>query len=235
MKKKQLLSSDCMKKVYEMEKEDNLIIEFLTNNPFKKSQKKKIAIRGECNNAISEMILEYLESYHVPTYFVKKLDIKQMKVKKFEPIPVKVLIRNIAAGNLCDTFAIPEGKLLEYPVIEYYLKNEKLNNPMVNEYHIYALGAAAPSEINGIARMSTKINAVMKAFFKRRNLKLVDLKVEFGKIKGKIAVCDEFSIETSSIWDEQSDERFDAETIKKSSDSIEQFYKDFMKKLNISK
>ena len=235
MKKKQLISSDCLKKIYEMEKEDSLIIEFLTSNPFKKSQKKIIALRGECNNALSEMIFEYLESYHVPTYFVKKLDIRQMKVKKFEPILLKVLIRNIAAGSLCDMFAIPEGKLLEYPVIEYYLKNEKLNNPMVNEYHIYALGAATPSEINGIARMSTKINAIMKAFFKRRKLKLVDLNVEFGKIKGKVAVCGEFSIETSSIWDEQSDDRFDADTIKKSSDSIDQFYKNFMKKLNILK
>ncbi|MFC1558142.1 phosphoribosylaminoimidazolesuccinocarboxamide synthase [candidate division KSB1 bacterium] len=235
MKKKQLLSSDCLKKVYEIEKEDNFIIEFLTNNPFKKSQKKKFAIRGECNSALSEMILEYLESYHVPTYFVKKLDTKQMKVKKFEPIPIRVLIRNIVAGSLCDIFAMPEGKQLEYPVIEYYLKNEKLNNPMVNEYHIYALGAATSSEMNSIARMSTKINAVMKAFFKRRNLKLVNLKVEFGRIKGKVTVCDEFSIETSSIWDKQSDERFDAVTIKKSSDSFEQFYKNFMKKLNISK
>ena len=109
-----------------------------------------------------------------------------MIVKDYVPIPIKVLIRNIAAGKICKMYDIPEEKILEFPIIEYYLKSEKLNNPFVNEYHIYALNYANSEEMKIIRRLSSKINAILKSFFKRRNLNLVDIKVSIGRITGEL-------------------------------------------------
>lgn len=233
MKKSQLIKSDLTKKIYKSSNDDQLIIEFLDINPFKKSKKKKITSRGECNNGTSALILEILESYHVPTYFLQKSGVKEMIVKNYVRIPIKIIIRNITAGNLCKKYNIPEGKILDYPIIEYYLKNEKLNDPFVNEYYIYALNYANPEEMKTIVRMSSKINAILKSFFKRRNLNLVDIKLEFGRIKGKTVVCDEISPETCTIWDIQTDEKYDLETMTNNPDSADQIYKTIIEKMKI--
>lgn len=235
MKKPQLINSDVSKKVYKSDREDQLIIEFLDDNPFKKGKKKKIPPRGECNNSVSALLFEYLESYHVATYFIKKSDAKEMIVKNYEPIPIKIIIRNIATETLRKTYGIPKGEILEYPVIEYYLKDPKHHNPLVNEYHIYALNHANPEEMKTISRISSKVNAILKSFFKRRNLKLVDIKLEFGRIKEKITICDEITPETFRIWDALTDERYDFEIMEKKPNTAEQIYKKIMKKINILK
>lgn len=235
MKKHQLIKTDDSKKIYKSEKEDQYIIEFLDEDPFKKSKKEKIQSRGICNNGISSLIFEYLESYHVPTYFVKKIDAKEMLVKKCEPIPIKVIVRNIAWDDLCKIYGFPEGKVLDSPIIEYYIKDEKLNNPLANEYHISALNYATIEEIKTISKISSKINAILKSFFKRRTLKLVDIQLEFGKHSNKIVVCDEITPETCKLWDDHSDEKYDLDTIKKKSDSAETIYKTLMEKINVVK
>ncbi len=233
MKKQQLIENNTSKKIHKNNKNDQLIIEFLDKNPFKKSKKKKISSRGECNNGTTALILEFLESYHIPTYFIKKQGVKKTIVKPYEPIPIKIIIRNIATGNLCKKYGIPDDKILEYPILEYYLKNEKLNNPLVNEYHIYALNYANPEEMKTIARISSKINAILKSFFKRRELKLADIKLEFGRISGKIAVCTEITLETCSLCDIHSNQRYDLETLENDPDSASQIYKTIMEKINI--
>jgi len=235
LKKLQLINSDTSKNIYKSDREGQLIIEFLDDNPFKKGKKKKIPPRGECNNSVSALLFEYLESYHVTTYFIKKSDAKEMIVKDYEIIPIKIIIRNIATGTLCKTYGIPEGKILEYPVIEYYLKDLKRHDPLLNEYHIYALNYANPEEMKTISRISSKVNAILKSFFKRRNLKLVDMKLEFGRIKGKITICDEITPETFRIWDELTDERYDFEIMEKRPNTAEQIYKTIMEKMNILK
>ncbi len=233
MKKGQLIRGDLSKKIYKSDNDNQLIIEYVDTNPFKKLKEKKIPLRGKCNNGTSALILEFLGSYHIPTYFIKKTDVKSMIVKDYVPIPIKVIIRNIAAGKICKMYDIPEGKILEFPIIEYYLKNEKLNDPFANEYHIYALNYAKPEEMKIIGRLSSKINAILKSFFKRRNLNLVDIKLEFGIIKEKAAVCDEISLETCSVWDAQSDEKYNLELMMKNPESAVQFYKTMIERINI--
>ena len=235
MKKLQLIIRDVTKKIYKSDKEDQLIVEFLDDNPFKKLKKRKISRRGECNNGVSALLFEYLESYHVPTYFIKKSDVKEMIVKNYEPIQIKIIIRNIATGSLCKNYGIPEEKVFEYPIIEHYLKDEKQRDPFVNEYHIYALNYANPEEMRTIARISSKINAILKSFFKRRDLKLIDMKLEFGRIKEKIAVCGEITPETCRIWDAHINQRYDFETMGKKPDTAEKIYKTLMEKINILK
>ena len=235
MKKRQLIHTDNSKKIYKSSKEGQFIVEFLDDNPFKKTKRKKISSRGECNNSVSALIFEFLESYHVSTYFVQKSDVKEMIVEKCDPIPIKVIVRNIAWGEVCETYGIPKGKVLEYPIIEYHLKDKKRHYPFANEYHIYALNHANPEEMKTISKVSSKINAILKSFFKRRGLKLVDMKLEFGKLEGKIVVCDEITTETCRIWDEHSNERYDIETIEKKSESADKIYKTLMEKINIVK
>ena len=194
-----------------------------------------MSIRAVCNNNLSVMLFEFLESYHVPTFFLNKKSSKSMIIKEYEPIPISVLIRNTVTDTLYKKFGIEKDKTLESPIIEYYLKNEKYKNPFINEYHIYALEHANSEEMKTIARISSKINAVLKSLFNRRELKLIESNLEFGRINGKIALCSEITMENSKLSDINTKEKFDYETLKKNSDSAEQIYKSFLEKMNISK
>ena len=152
------------------------------------------------NNAVSAFIFEYLESYNVPTHFMKKLDDTSFAAKKADMIPIIISVYNMASKTLVDRFGIEEGKILEYPVVEMYYKDAKKQLPMINEYHAYALGLCERKEMTNILRIATKVNAVLKSFFDRRKLKLVSFQLEFGRTHNQVVLADEVSLETMDIW-----------------------------------
>jgi phosphoribosylaminoimidazole-succinocarboxamide synthase len=169
--KRELLFEGKTKKFYSTDTPEFLVQEFTDEvTAFDGTKRGKLKKKGELHNEISAYLFEYLESYHVPTHFVRKLTPTEMLVKRLEMIPVEVVVRNIATGNFCKRFGVKEGETLRYPIVEHYYKNEDLDNPLVNEYHLYAFGLATPEEVKTMNRMASKINVVLRSFFERRKL-----------------------------------------------------------------
>lgn len=190
------------KRIYNTEREDQVILEFNdAEAQFDGEKKAKFKNKGELRSAISHVLFEYLEGYNIPTHYKSNINGNQMRVRKLKMIPLNVVIRNVAAGSLCERFNIEKGTSLKYPVSEYYLKDEALNYPLILESHAYAFGYATPDEMKHISRLSSKINAVLKSYMDRRRLKLVDYKLEFGRYKNYICLGDEITPDTSRIWE----------------------------------
>jgi phosphoribosylaminoimidazole-succinocarboxamide synthase len=176
---RKLLDEIGAKKIYEGDSEDQLILAFNDNMVDADGNVTgKVKSKAVKNNDISSQIFEYLESYNVMTHFVSKLSNKEMQVKKCELLPL-----NLAA-----------------PIIEYYYKNDKLKNPIVNESHMNALNLIGQEEVHFLGRTVVKVNAVLKSFFERRNMILSELRLSLGRYKGYLIVGDEISPDTCNFW-----------------------------------
>lgn len=207
MEIKELLFDNMSEKIFATDKSDEVVIEF-QNYEAEGDKKEKIKGRASATNAVSCSMFEYLESYNVPTHFIRKLDEKSYLAKRVETIPMIVSIWNLASGELTKRFALDEGKVLEYPVVEMYLKNPDLKNPMISEYHAYALGLCDRKEIGNILKISTKVNAVLKSFFDRKKMKLVNFQIEFGKLGHQIVLCDGLGMGSLIVWTVDDDGKF---------------------------
>jgi len=198
---KELLYEGDGEKIFATDQEDQVVFEF---NDYVSSsgsgKKEKVKGKAEANNAINCSLFEYLESYNVPTHFIQKVNDKSFLAKRTTSIPIIISVWNIATGDLAKRFAIENGKTLEYPVVEMFLKDEKLKMPMISEYHAYALGLCDRKSIGNILKISTKINAVLKSYFDRKNLKLVNFKIEFGQLGNQILLGDSLTSDSMTIW-----------------------------------
>ncbi len=197
MKKKKKIYEGKSKKIYTLDDSDQLIQEFKDDAVvFEGNKSDMIKGKGIINKDISAYIFGYLEGFHIPTHFIKDLGGRELLVKRLEMIPAEIFMHNIAAGSLSERYGIEEGKELNFPIIEFYLKNNDRNDPMINQTHLIAFQLATQDEVRIIERLTSKINAVLKSFFLRRNLKLVDFKLEYGRYKNKILLGDEVSLDT---------------------------------------
>lgn len=229
---KKLIKDGKTKRLFSAEREDQLIIEFKdVESVFDGDKKAKFKNKGALRNNISKAIFEYLGSYNIPTHFSEKVSDKEMRVRKLNMIPLIVIIRNVAAGSLCERFKVEEGAELKYPIIEYYLKNEELNNPLILESHAYAFGYATPDEMKHISRLASKINAVLKSYLERRKLKLIDYKLEFGRYQNQIYLGNEITPDTSRLWDMLEDDKLDKEHFSFENNKAEKSYQEISQRL----
>ncbi len=229
LEKEKLFIEGNVKKFYNTNNPDFLFMECKNEvMPIdgKKLLKGKGKGKGAVNSEVSSYIFQFLESYHIPTHYVGKTD-KMLVVRKLDMIPIYVVVRNLAAGSFAKNFKMSEGEPLPAPIIEFYFKNEKMGNPMVNEYHLYAFGSANQDEVRTIQRLSGKINAVVKNFFERRGLQLADIKLEFGRSKGKIYLADEITLDTCRLWDVQNDIKYEREIAGAKEAEIGKIYAEF--------
>lgn len=225
-----MLIDNGTEKIYATDQDEQVVVEFQNYFPFSGSGKKEsMNGKAEANNIISCALFEYLESYNVPTYFMKKNDAKSMMANKIDSIPIVVSIWNIATEELAKRFAFDEGKVLEYPIVEMYYKNEKLKVPMINEYHAYALGLSDRKEMANLLRIATKVNAVLKSFFDRKNFKLVNCMVEFGRFHNQVILGDKINLDTMILW--EVDENGDLNKFDMKSSSMKKNYKELLDKL----
>lgn len=202
MKKKKKLYEGRSKKIYALSDSDLLIQEFKDEVIGSEGSKTQIIKgKGTINKDISAFLFEYLEGFNIPTHYIKNPGGRDMLIKRLEMIPVEVVIHNIAAGGFCERYGLEQGKELISPVLEFYLKDNQRHNPMINQTHIIAFQLAAMDEVRMIERMTSKINAVLKSFFLRRNFKLIDFRIEYGHFKNKIVLGDEISLDTCQLWD----------------------------------
>lgn len=231
VKKKKMLYEGKTKIVYETDNEDLLIHEF-TDDAVDGAKKGKIKSKGVVNNQISSHLFMYLDNYHVPTHFVKTHSSNTMLVKKLDMIPVEVVMRNFATGSSVKRYGVEDGKELERPVLEYYLKDEKKDDTVVDDHHILALEYATAEELKQIERFALKINAVLKSFFYRRSLMLVDFKLEFGRNKsGKLTLGDEVSADTCHFWDVVNGGKLDKNRFRQDRGNVEEVYEEVRRRV----
>jgi phosphoribosylaminoimidazole-succinocarboxamide synthase len=181
---------------------------------FNGEKKATIAGKGVLNNRISAHLLAHVEAAGVPTHFLRAINMREQLVRAAEIIPVEVVIRNVAAGSLCKRLGLKEGMQLPYPLLEYYYKSDALGDPMVSESHIFCFGWADGYEVDEMASMAWRVNDRLAGLFAGVGLRLVDMKLEFGRIWGEngelyIVLADEISPDTCRIWDAATGEKLD--------------------------
>ncbi len=206
-KKEKRLLQGRSKKVYETGNPERLIFVFHDEvKPFEAKQPVKLKNRKKCASEMSAALFKYVASYHIATHFLGSKEPDEMTVQRLEMIPAEFMIWNVASGSLCKRYGIEEGMELRYPVLEGYLKHEGLKYPLLAMDHLHAFGYATPDETATIDRLIRKINAVLKSYFERRRLKLIHVRLEFGRKGDQIVLADEITPETCLLWDaDQSD------------------------------
>jgi len=204
---------------------------------FNNLKKSTIEGKGILNNRISEHILSSLNKVGIETHLIKRINMREQLIKLVEIIPIEFVVRNIATGSLTKRLGIEDGTVLDRPLIELCYKNDELNDPLIAREHIYAFGWATPLEINRITDQCLRINDFMQGMFKGVGIKLVDFKLEFGRLnqngKKKIILADEISPDTCRLWDVTSEEKLDKDRFRKNLGNLLEAYQEVARRLNI--
>lgn len=234
MEKKELLYEGKAKKVYKTDDENMVIVKFKDDaTAFNGEKKGQIYKKGVMNTAISNIFFDILEEKGIPTHLIKIIAEDEVLAKKLYIVPIEVVMRNIAAGSLAKRLGIEEGTVLSRPVLEFYYKDDDLGDPMINEYHIYAVGLSNAEELNKIKKLAFEINDILLNYLKVKGIDLVDFKLEFGKDKdGKIYLADEISPDTCRFWDSESKEKLDKDRFRRDLGNVENAYQEILKRLS---
>jgi phosphoribosylaminoimidazole-succinocarboxamide synthase len=193
--------------------------------------------KGVLNNRISEYLMQRLHDVGVPTHFVRRLNMREQLIREVEIIPLEIVVRNLAAGSLTTRFGIQEGTRLPRSIIEYYYKNEQLNNPMVAEEHITAFGWAATQDMDDIVALTLRINDFLSGLFLGVGITLVDFKLEFGRLweneEMRIVLADEISPDNCRLWDAKTNEKLDKDRFRRDLGKVEEAYQEVARRLGI--
>ena len=204
---------------------------------FNNQKKGIITGKGVLNNRISEYLMSRLSEIGVPTHFVRRLNMREQLVSEVEIIPIELVVRNVAAGSLSKRFGIPEGTPLPRSIIEYYYKSDELNDPMVTEEHITAFGWAAPQDLDDMVALSLRVNDYLSGLFLGIGLKLVDFKLEFGRLweneEMRIVLADEISPDNCRLWDIKTNEKLDKDRFRQDLGKVEEAYQEVARRLGI--
>lgn len=232
MKKGKMIYEGKAKKVYETDDPDLFIQEFKDDaTAFDATKRGTIVGKGVVNNKISSSLFTLLERRGIPTHFVKLLSEREMLVKRLEIIKAEVTVRNIVAGGMAKMLGLEEGIILKEPVLEYHFKEDKLHDPLINEYHLRALGYATAGELDYIRDASFKINSILKDFFNSIGIDLVDFKLEFGRHKGKVLLGDEISPDTCRFWEKGTGRKLDKDRFRRDLGNIEEAYQEMLSRI----
>lgn len=231
MKLKQIYEGKA-KKVFETDNPDYVIVDYKDDaTAFNGIKKGTIVGKGVINNKVSNHLFKLLESKGVPTHFVEQISDRETIVKRVSIVPVEVIVRNIAAGSLSKRIGYPEGTKLNSTVLEYCYKNDELGDPMINDYHIAAMGLATKEEMRKIAEYSMKVNEILTDYLKDAGIELIDFKLEFGRFKGEIILADEISPDTCRFWDSKTGEKLDKDRFRRDLGQVEEAYQEILRRL----
>ena len=233
MQKLEMLYEGKAKQIYKTDKEDEIIVYYKDDaTAFNGEKKAQIDNKGFLNNAITSMIFEMLNEKGIKTHYIKKLNDREQLCKKVEIVPLEVIVRNVAAGSMAKRLGLEEGYKLKTTVFEFSYKDDELGDPLINSYHAVAIGAATFEEINTILDMTAKINDLLKEFFSKLNIKLIDFKIEFGKLpNGEIVLADEISPDTCRFWDATTGEKLDKDRFRRDMGYVEGAYVEILKRI----
>ena len=214
-------------------KDPDFLIQYFKDEAtaFNAQKKGMIDQKGVMNNRIASKIFEYLSGEGITTHYVKTLSDREMLVKKVEIVPIEVIIRNRAAGSLCRLMGLEEGLHLSCPILEYCYKDDSLGDPLINEYHIRALKLATDEEMKKISAMAFKINELLKKFFLKLNIELIDFKIELGRCKGEVILADEISPDTCRLWEVGTGKKLDKDRFRRDLGNIEEAYQEVLRRV----
>jgi phosphoribosylaminoimidazole-succinocarboxamide synthase len=234
MKKLEMLYEGKAKKVYETEDERYYIVEYKDDaTAFNGLKKGTIVNKGVMNNEISAKLFSILEEKGVETHQVEKLNDREVLVKRVKIVPLEVLVRNYAAGSLSKRLGLEEGLKLNTTVLEFCYKDDALGDPMINDYHIKAMGIATEEEVAEITRIAFKVNEVLSEYMLSKGIILVDFKLEFGKTpEGRIILADEISPDTCRLWDAATHEKLDKDRFRRDLGKVEEGYMEVVRRLS---
>lgn len=222
------------KKIYETDRSD-LVIQYFKDDAtaFNALKKGQILNKGLLNNQTSSQIFRYLKKHGVDSHFVDKLSEREMLVQKLSIIPVEVVVRNQAAGSICKRLGLEKGKAFTPPLVEYFLKNDSLGDPLVGEGHIFYFQWASELELRQMVTDSLKVNEILKPVFDSIGLTLVDFKLEFGKTEtGQLLLADEFTLDGCRLWDKSTGESMDKDRFRHDLGNVDEAYDEVTKRLN---
>jgi phosphoribosylaminoimidazole-succinocarboxamide synthase len=204
---------------------------------FNNQKKGTITGKGVLNNRISEYLMTKLAEIGIPTHFVRRLNMREQLVKAVEIIPIEVVIRNVAAGSLVKRLGIAEGTALPRSILEYYYKKDELGDPMVSEEHITAFGWATAQDLDDIMQMALRINDFLTGLFLGAQIRLIDFKLEFGRLYSndemKIVLADEISPDNCRLWDLKTNEKMDKDRFRQDLGRVEEAYQEVARRLGI--
>jgi len=238
MNKGKKLYEGKAKIIYET-KEKGLVIQHFKDDAtaFNNLKKANVEGKGVLNNRISEHILTNLNQCGVKTHLIKRLNMREQLIKHAEIFPIEFIVRNIATGSLSKRLGIADGTVFEKPLLEYCYKNDDLGDPVISKEHIYTFGWAKKEEIEEIDRTTHRINDLLQGMFRGVGIKLVDFKLEYGKVwendKQKIVLADEISPDTCRLWDIKSERKLDKDRFRKDLGNIIQAYQEVARRLGI--
>ena len=203
---------------------------------FNNKKKGKILGKGKINNLISEFLMKKISELKIKTHFIKRINMREQIIRKLDIIPLEVVIRNIATGSIVKRLGINEGEKFKEPIIEFYLKNDQLNDPIVSQEHIEVFEWANQDELKKIISISKKINNYLLDFFLMKNIKLIDFKLEFGRSfenKKEIMVADEISPDNCRLWDLKTNKKLDKDRFRLDLGDVEESYQEIANRLGI--
>lgn len=232
MEKREKIYEGKAKQLFTTDNPD-LLVQYFKDEATAFDGKKKgiIEHKGILNNKISSRIFRMLEEKGVKTHFVDTLSDREMLVKRLRIIPVEVVIRNIAAGSLCKRLGLEEGMALKEPTLEFFLKNDPLGDPMINEYHARVFGWATDAELDQMKETAFKVNKILSEFFSERGIILVDFKLEFGEHKGEVLLGDEITPDGCRLWDKATREKMDKDRFRRDLGKVEEAYQEVLRKV----
>ena len=233
MEKLEMMYEGKAKKIYATENAEEVIVYYKDDaTAFNGEKKDQINNKGILNNAITSMIFEMLNENGIKTHFVKKLNDREQLCKKVEIVPLEVIVRNVAAGSMAKRLGLEEGYKLKTTVFEFSYKDDELGDPLINSYHAVAIGAATFEEIKTILDMTAKIKDLLKEFFSKLNINLIDFKIEFGKLpNGEIVLADEISPDTCRFWDATTGEKLDKDRFRRDMGNVEEAYIEILNRI----
>jgi len=234
MEKKAELYAGKAKSVYTTDDADKLILQFRNDtSAFDGEKVEQLERKGMVNNKFNAFIMQQLEAAGVKTHFLQLLSDEECLVRNLEMIPVECVVRNIAAGSIVRRLGVTDGMDLNPPTFEFFLKNDALHDPMVNDYHIRTFGWATEDEVARMKELTFKVNEVLKKLFLDAGMLLVDYKLEFGRFQGEVVLGDEFSPDGCRLWDKDTREKLDKDRFRQGLGGVVEAYEEVAHRLGV--
>ncbi len=234
MEKQQQLYAGKAKSVYLTDDPERVILSFRDDtSAFDGEKVEQLGRKGEINNKFNAFVMQKIAEAGIPTHFESLLNDTESVVKKMQMIPVECVVRNVATGSLVRRLGVDDGMSLEPPVFEFFLKNDALHDPMINEYHIETFGWASAEQVEMMKKLTFEVNSVLKQLFADAGMILVDYKLEFGQFKDTVTLGDEFSPDGCRLWDAKTRKKLDKDRFRQGLGGVIEAYEEVARRIGV--